>query len=301
MSNAIPATINMHHGNASWYSPYANLTSVAPLPPMISYGQATGQAVMPTMSANGAMPLLQQHSQIPTAVSGPAFTAPNVYAAAHQPTYPQSPLSPISLSHDQFFFSGQPVSPVSPHGMNGTATTFPAFHAQNVAGNMVANNMYVPATHFTPAHASNIFNAPYTTVGPLEQHTSIHGILPGPTLCQHPNCFPVTTAPESYSGPSTQARENTSSPFRDQLPEGYRSHPTLNHRPTHVSAGPIQQNASPSPTSFGFDGTWAVSVPTQQFSAQALVPGADGKLVAVTVPMKVESVAVEFQRASATT
>jgi len=110
----------------------------------------------------------------------------------------------------------------------------------------------------------------------------------------------VTTAPESYVEPSTQARENTSSPFQDQLPEGYRSRSALNHRATHVSTGPIQQNVSASPTSFGFDGTWAVSVPTQQFSAQALVPGADGKLVAVPVPMKVESVAVEFQRAPTT-
>jgi len=287
----------MHHGNGSWYNPYSNAASTTPLPPMVSYAQATGQAVLPNISATGALPLLQHHPHMATVVSDAAFPPPNVYAVAHQPSYPQSPVSPVPLSHDQFFFSSQPVSPVSPHGINGT-TAFPAFHAPNVTGNMAASNMYVPATHFAPVQTCNIFNGPYAAVAPLDPRTNIHEVAPMQVTGQHLNSSPVNKMQENYVGLSTQVRENTSSPFQGQLPEGYHSNSVPVHRVTHVGAAKGQQDTLPSPTSFGFDGTLAFYVPTQHFGAQALVPGADGELVAVPVPMKVESVAVEVRPAS---
>lgn len=258
LSKATPA-VDFHQGNTTWYNPYASAISTVPLPPMLSYAHATGQAAIPT--TNSVLPLLQQHVQGVTPTSTPAFVAPSIYAVAHPAAamYPQSPVSPVSPSHDHFFFSSPPVSPASAHGPGGVSTAFPAFHLGTTAGNVQAGLNYPSGTQYSSMHPANVFNGPRTVVSPLDTQANT---MSARQSTYHENVFGTNTMVDTTSMPSTAVRAKAPSPFHDQLPLGYNAFPGQSNLAGGVNIASSQYETPSSPTAFGFDGT-APSTPPE--------------------------------------
>lgn len=292
---------------AGWYNSYPNTVSATPLPPMLSYAHATGQPVLASASTSGALPLLQHQTQT-TPASGALFASHSGYALAHQPpgrfastgnhavahkflgifsknnTYAithevpalysqcsMSSLSPISPSYDHLFFNSQPVSPVSPHDVNGASTAFPAFHTPNFATSTQPSIAYYHTIHPTNgfAHPQGVTNA----MGQQMHNVGSAQILANQQ--QTPYLTNTMQPLDNSSRPLTAMRANEPSPFHGQLPESFTAPPVAGYRAGVANTVPGQHELPTSPAAFGFDGTFQYYLPGQNTISPAVPAAAE--------------------------
>lgn len=332
LANAVPASANVVTGNAGWsfrykdlwftsnltsyqgwYNPYSNAASATPLPPMLCYAQATGQATVHSASTNGVVPLLHYQAQGTTPTSGPMFTNPDSYAVAqnspgrfvsagshpiphkflgmfaenssyaitHQPPalYSQSSMSsisPISPSYDHLFFNSQSVSPVSAHDANGVATAFPAFHAPNFTTSTQPGMAY-----YHTVHPANVFTRTLSVTNPMDQQ--VHNMGTRQVLAsQQQSLYPMNTGRplDGGSRPTNATRANAPSPFHRQLPESFTAPSAAGYRAVVANTVPGQHELPTTPTAFGYDGTFQYYVPGQNADSLEVSTGTTGVTVA---------------------
>lgn len=215
--------------NTSWSNTITNAGPAVSPPPVVTYAPCASGP----LNIQPNPEYLPQYIPASAVTAAPAFVATNPYVMAHPiPQYygaqfPQSDVSPVAPSHEQFFYDGQQVSPVSSQGANVVSTAFPAFHLGPNTGNMHTVSAYPTSGQYTTA-----YNANYTL-----------GYGYGNASANEARTLPVHHAHTTYAGepvaatsmpsssawlPSTVMRAARPPLFQNQLPHGYQAYPAQN-------------------------------------------------------------------------